>query len=247
MNALSLLFPEGEQFFVDSVKHLQARITTPELQDRVAGFIGQEAMHGREHRAFNEMLVAHGFVAAPRIEARLKWFLRIVRKILTRKSQLAVTCALEHFTALLGESVLRDARLRAEVHPSMRALWLWHAFEESEHKAVAFDVYREVGGGYVRRSGMMLVTTAFFFAAHGLIHLRLMAARGVLWRPWQWPRALFKMWVWPAYLTRLVPSYLAYFRPRFHPDHRDTEALLALWREQLFGNHGELRTYAAAG
>ena len=54
MNALSLLFPEGEQFFVESVKHMQARITSPELQRRVAGFIGQEAMHGREHRAFNE-------------------------------------------------------------------------------------------------------------------------------------------------------------------------------------------------
>src|SRR5947208_4899049 len=55
MASLSMLFPEGERFFVDSVKAYR-RAVPPELEERVAGFIGQEAMHGREHRAFNALL-----------------------------------------------------------------------------------------------------------------------------------------------------------------------------------------------
>src|SRR5262245_37143560 len=75
LNALSLLFPEGERFFVESVKQHKDLVTDPELQREVIGFIGQEAMHGKEHRAFNELLVAHGFAEAPRENARLKVFL----------------------------------------------------------------------------------------------------------------------------------------------------------------------------
>src|SRR5687768_6339502 len=106
LNALSLLFPEGEKFFVDSVKHARSRVTDPALQRQITGFIGQEAMHGKEHRAFNELLVAHGFPSAPAIDRRLRRFLRMVRKTLPPQSQLAVTCALEHFTAMMAEELL---------------------------------------------------------------------------------------------------------------------------------------------
>ena len=241
LNALSLLFPEGEKFFVDSVKQLKTRVEDPELQRQIIGFIGQEAMHGKEHRAFNELLVAHGFVSAPAVDRRVRGFLRFARRQLSPLSQLAATCALEHFTAMLAEAVLRDDRMRDEVHPSVRPLWLWHALEESEHKAVAFDVYRAAGGGYARRAAIMLLTTAAFFAAQSLAHARLMADREILWRPWRWMRGLGRMWIWPGYFTRLVPAYLAYFRPGFHPDDRDTRALLAAWRDVLFGDRGTLR------
>ncbi len=140
LDALSLLFPEGERFFVDSVKQHRDQIPTGELRGRVAGFIGQEAMHGKEHRGFNDLLLSQGFSAAPLVEARLRWLLRLVRRGLAPRSQLAVTCALEHFTAILAERLLRDERMRQDMHPSARPLWVWHALEESEHKAVAFDV-----------------------------------------------------------------------------------------------------------
>src|ERR1051325_10557067 len=108
MVALSLLFPEGERFFVDSVKQNASCVTTDELRRDVAGFIGQEAMHGREHRAFNELVVSHGYTAAPKIHAALARCLRLVRRLLTPRSQLAVTCALEHFTAMLAEQLLAN-------------------------------------------------------------------------------------------------------------------------------------------
>jgi predicted metal-dependent hydrolase len=241
LNALSLLFPEGEKFFVDSVKRMRKRITDPELQEQITGFIGQEAMHGREHRAFNDMLAMHGYVSARRVDKRLKGFLYFVRRILTPKSQLAVTCALEHFTAMLAEQLLGEELVRNELHPSVRPLWLWHALEESEHKAVAFDVYRAVGGGYVRRVAIMLLATFVFFVAQGLAHTRMMADRKILWKPWRWVGGITRMWIYPGYFTRLFPAYLSYFRPGFHPDDRDTRKLLATWRDVLFGNAGALR------
>jgi predicted metal-dependent hydrolase len=239
LNALSLLFPEGERFFVESVK--QHRDVAPELRREIAGFIGQEAMHGKEHRAFNELLVAHGYAEAPRVERKLRGFLVGVRRVFAPKSQLAITCALEHFTAMLAEQLLRDPRLRDEMHPAVRPLWIWHALEESEHKAVAFDVYRAAGGGYVRRASIMLLTTAAFFAVQGLVQARLMATRGILWKPWRWMRGLGRLYIWPGFFIRLVPAYLSYFRPGFHPNDRDTSTLLETWREQLFGTAGELR------
>ena len=244
MNALSLLFPEGERFFVDSVKQHAELVTTPELRADVAGFIGQEAMHGREHKAFNELLVAHGFAAAPKVDAWLRRFLRRVRGILSPKSQLAVTCALEHFTAMLAEQLLATPRMQDELHPSVRPLWLWHALEESEHKAVAFDVYRAAGGGYVRRVAIMALVTIVFFSVQAVVHARLMAARGIAWRPWRWLRGIAREWIWPGYLVRLFPAYLSYFRPRFHPRDRDNAALVARWRGELFGPGGALAAAA---
>jgi uncharacterized protein len=238
LGALSLLFPEGEKFFVESVKQQRHKVTDPELEREIVGFIGQEAMHGKEHRAFNELLVAHGFAEAPRVEKRLKIFLKGVRKVLSPMSQLAVTCALEHFTAMLAEALLRDSRMRDEVHESVRPLWLWHALEESEHKAVAFDVYKAAGGGYTRRVLIMLLTTAVFFAAQGIVHARLMATRRILWKPWRWVRGATRFWIYPGFLTRLTPAYLSYFRPGFHPNDRDTNELLAAWRNSLFGDGG---------
>jgi len=240
MGALSLLFPEGEQFFVQSVKQHRECIADPELQRQVAGFIGQEAMHGREHRLFNELLVAHGHTEAPVVEARLRRFLRFVRRTLSPKSQLAVTCALEHFTATLAEQLLRDAALRDEIDPRVRPLWVWHALEEVEHKTVAFDVYRAARGGYARRVAIMMLTTALFLLVQSLVHARLLARRRILHKPWRWVRGMTRLWIWPGFFVRLIPAYLAYYRPGFHPALRDTEALLAYWQGELFGRGGVL-------
>lgn len=244
--ALSMLFPEGERFFVDSVKRQRARVDDPALAQAIAGFIGQEAMHGREHRAFNQVLRDHGYPQVDAVDRGLRRLLDVGRRYLPARSQLAVTCALEHFTAILAEHLLADPRQQADLDPSVRALWCWHALEESEHRAVAFDVYRAVGGGYLRRVTTMLYTTAIFFAVLGALHARLLAARGVLHTPWRWRRGFRKLWLWPGYFTRLVPAYLAYFRPGFHPSERAVDDLLAATRDALFGRTGTLVDRAAA-
>ena len=240
-DSLSVLFPEGERFFIDSVKLVRHQVTDPALLADVAGFIGQEAMHGREHRAFNAMLIDHGFRSAPRVEAGLRRLLDLGRRALSPHSQLAITCALEHFTAMMAEALLGN--MRGEMHPSVRPLWAWHALEESEHKAVAFDVYRATGGGAWRRIIAMIPVSALFVLVAGATQARFLAERGILLQPWRWLRGLTGLWVWPGYLTRLLPAYLTYFRPGFHPDDRDARALLDAWRERLFGPSGELRPH----
>jgi uncharacterized protein len=244
-DSLSVLFPEGERFFIDSVKLVRHRVDDPSLLEQVNGFIGQEAMHGREHRAFNEMLAAQGYAAAPRAEARLRRMLARGRKDLPPHSQLAITCALEHFTAMMAEALLRTRHMRDDMHPSVRPLWIWHALEESEHKAVAFDVYRASGGGALRRILIMIPTTFLFAMVVGRTHAAFLAERGVLYRPWRWVRGIARLWVWPGFLIRLLPAYLSYFRPGFHPNDRDTGALLDAWRERLFGAAGDLRDHVA--
>lgn len=241
LNALSLLFPEGEKFFVESVKQHRAHVSDPELASAVTGFMGQEAMHGKEHRAFNQLLVEHGFTNAPEVEARLRVFLKGVRKTLSPASQLAVTCALEHFTAMLAEALLSDERMQGELDPAVRGLWMWHALEESEHKTVAYDVYLAAGGTYARRIANMLLTTVVFFVATALVQARLMNKRGILTKPWTWLGGIKRLWIYPGYMTRLVPAYLAYFKPRFHPAERDTRELLETWEALLFGTEGSLR------
>jgi len=243
LDALSLLFPEGERFFVDSVKALRHHVRDPELDAAVDGFIGQEAMHGREHRAFNEMLLAQGFQSSVKIERQLKGLLRLVRRTLPKRQQLAATCALEHFTAMMAESLLRKEGMRGGMDATMRPLWMWHALEESEHKAVAYDVYNAAGGGYVRRVGIMLVATVIFFAFTLWSQAHMLAERRVLWKPWRLLRGFGQLWFYPGWFTRLVPAYFQYFKPGFHPNDRDNAALLATWREQLFGKSGELKQY----
>jgi len=219
LEALSLLFPEGERFFVEAVKQLRHHVRDPALAADVAGFIGQEAMHGREHRAFNDAI-------APRIGRRVDRWLRgffvNVRRVLSPHSQLAATAAVEHLTALLAEAMLGDPEVHGPIDPAVRTLWLWHGLEESEHKAVAFDVYRAAGGGYLRRAAMMALATVFFVAIVTAVQLRLRRSNS--------PRAL----LWPATYLRLVPAYLQYYLPRFHPSDRDTRALVERWRATLF-------------
>src|SRR5688572_7232476 len=143
---LSAVFPDGEDFFVRSVRHFRDRVTDPELKKEVAGFIGQEALHGREHRLFNDRLDELGY-PVKKIEKWTRKGLALREKVMSPTSNLAATAALEHFTATLAELVLTKPEVRDLFgHDEVRNLFLWHALEESEHKAVAFDVYRLVGG-----------------------------------------------------------------------------------------------------
>ncbi|MGK2928914.1 MAG: metal-dependent hydrolase, partial [Acidimicrobiales bacterium] len=143
---LSAVFPDGEEFFVRSVRNFRDQIQDPELKKQVAGFIGQEAIHGREHREVNERFAQLGYPTKA-VERLTKKGLAIREKLAPAKANLASTAALEHYTATLAETLLSDPDARNTIaHDEVRSLFLWHALEESEHKAVAFDLYRAVGG-----------------------------------------------------------------------------------------------------
>ncbi|WP_296982589.1 MULTISPECIES: metal-dependent hydrolase [unclassified Thalassolituus] len=239
-STLSALFPEGETFFVDSVRNYRKDITDPLLKDQITGFIGQEAMHSKEHKAFNDLAEKHGLPAG-KLDKELGVLLRFARRTLPKKHQLAVTVALEHYTAILAEQLLRDPSHQANIQdPEALKLWMWHALEENEHKVVAYDVYRQVGGGYLHRILTMLVVTLFFFAVVGSGHLRLLAADRKLFDIKGNLKGFWYLWGPRGLFPKLLPQYLDFFRPGFHPSQHDTVQLLDDWREKMLRPGGML-------
>lgn len=245
VSILSALFPEGEDYFVRSVRHHRDQIDDPELKKQVGGFIGQEAIHGREHRAFNERLQALGYPTR-RVDRYVGRRLRFDEKISPPRVRLAVTAALEHYTATLAEVLLGDERARAMLDvDEVRSLLLWHAIEESEHKAVAFDVYQAVSGNPKLRARVMnAITVGFLGTVTGWTILSLLrdpAARDMR----RLGRSLAGLRRSP-WLTREVRSRIRdYNRPDFHPDDHDATELLEEWRARLFGPDGTLVDHLA--
>lgn len=229
-NTLSLYFPEGEKFFIESVRHYRNQITDPTLQQAVTAFIGQEAMHGREHRVFNTLMNDAG-LPANRIEEFTINRLKMANKIFSPSMQLSMTIALEHLTAIMAADMLSKPDVLAGSHPDYARLWRWHALEETEHKAVAFDVWKTVMpntlGSYLKRCWGLVQTSWFFWLFTAIFHVRMARAahpqeshlRGYL----RLARFLF---VKPAAWLSLGPAWFAYFKPGFHPWQHDNRAAL---------------------
>src|SRR5881397_4406419 len=114
LTVLSSTFPEGEKFFVRSVAAVRDEVTDPKLRKDVEGFIGQEEMHGREHKVLNERLAQHGYPTRG-IDSYVRGLYWVRERIQTKKVNLAFTAALEHYTATLAELVLTDEQARDEV------------------------------------------------------------------------------------------------------------------------------------
>lgn len=232
---LSAMFPRGEEFFVQTVRaHRSVVAGAPVLKAQVNGFIGQESMHGREHRDLNGRLEALGY-PADRTEAQLGRLLDRMVKLRPSSIPLAMTAAAEHFTGILAEAVLGDDQTREVLfnHPDLQALISWHALEELEHKNVAFDVFERSGGGYVARmTGFGLtvgVLGSYLVSAwiRGLVadrrHLDRRARRR--FRSNMDRQKMLSPWAFR--------QMLRYLRPGFHPDDMETEALVEEWRVRL--------------
>lgn len=158
-NGLSLLFPAGERFFVRSVRRYADRVSDPRLKEDIKGFFGQEGRHASAHESQFEVLESQGYDVR-RFLQFYQWFAYgVVERISPDELRLAATAACEHFTATLAHHALSYDDL-AEAHPSMRALFLWHAVEEIEHKTVAYDVLQTVNPSYgLRVAGFALAAT----------------------------------------------------------------------------------------
>ncbi len=240
VSVLSAMFPPGEDFFVRSVKAHADQITDPELKEQVAGFIGQEVTHGREHRELNKRLQEMGY-PTHRVSRMAKAGLLRNEKLFPAKVQLAMTAALEHYTATLAETLLTDPRAQELLGASeVRSMLLWHALEESEHKAVAFDVYRQVVGDEKFRIRMMRATTfAFLTAVIGHTLLSLLGDRAA-YNPRRLGRSIAELRHSPFLSRQVVRRLRDYNRVDFHPDDHDATELLDRWRAELFGAEGVL-------
>ncbi|MFI6865932.1 metal-dependent hydrolase [Nocardia sp. NPDC050406] len=238
---LSAGFPPGEESFIRSVRKFSDQITDPTLRKRVAGFIGQEAMHGQEHRRLNDQLAAMGYPVewydSPAAVERM----RRIEQRLPALVHLASTAAAEHYTTVLAQRVLTRPEVQALAgDPEVRNLLNWHAFEEIEHKSVAFDVFRSVGGSEQVRIATMAVLLGLTFPLT-LVALALSLRRDPYARqhPARLAREAYTLFRGPLF-KGLAGELAQYLRPGFHPDDNDTTALLEQWKTELFGADGVL-------
>lgn len=232
-NSFSLTFPEGEKFFVKSVKYYEDQIFDELLKSDIRSFIGQEAQHGKQHRAFNKMIKYHGYSNVEELESVVILLLKTANKILTPEMKLAVTCALEHFTALLGEQLLTDERHQCNIDSNIKDLWMWHALEEIEHKSVAYNVYVETKGTYFIRVLTMIIVSA-------ILTLAILS----IWAVMLSDKKISKKHLAETYdclfstktglFPKLTKQYLDYYHPSFHPSWNRSDKLIKSWKEKLY-------------
>ena len=230
--AMSTVFPDGERFFIDSVRNYEKQITDPQLQKAIKAFIGQEAHHGREHDTLNEWIEGQGLPVKEE-QIRLKERLNFAKENLSRRQQLAVTVALEHYTVMMADIYLDSTEIRQAGDPRVEALFYWHAIEETEHKAVAYDVYEAVGGDYFTRVLTMLSITVGFIFQIFMLQCKYLKAWGQLGNLKAWAGAINFLWGNPGWLRKTIPSYLRFFKPSFHPWEEDNRNLLKGWQEKI--------------
>jgi hypothetical protein len=222
-NGVSILFPMGERFFVRSVRHYEKAIAgDPGLLAQVKGFYGQEGRHAGMHEKHFEVLRAQGFEIDRFLAVYRRVAFEMIEPLASPALRLSVTAALEHYTALMADNALRDGFL-ATADPAMKALLLWHAAEEIEHRAVAFDVLQHVQPSYPLRVAGMAVATGLlvgFWTAASLVLLRQDGALGPetfrQWRETQQRNPIGK-----RVFLRGIREYLA---RGFHPLQNDLDA-----------------------
>lgn len=226
MDALSSTFPYGEAFFVRSVLHYRDRIEDPELLEEIHSFAGQESQHRRMHDDHVRLLVERGY---PLIESRNRFADRILRWFNSHRpaASIAATAALEHLTAILARQVLSHPdRFTDSMHPDMAALWRWHALEEAEHKAVAFDVMQRAAPSYRRRVIAQAVNTLGLAIEVFDRLVYLLYKDGLLFRRAGWAGGWRFLYGEHGLLRGIGAEYRGWYRRDFHPDEIDDRALI---------------------
>jgi len=228
-NALSVTFPKGEAYFVESVRAFRVG-APPKLAAEIKAFTTQEVMHSREHVQFNRRAVDAGYDIS-RLEQRVEERLAISR---ARPPivNLAATMALEHFTAILAHALLSDPRHLAGADAESAKLWRWHSIEEIEHKGVAYDTWLHATKGWPRfkrwsvKARVMLFVTRNFLVDRTLGALDLLAQDGIA-GPRAWGGLFWHAFVRPGMVRRILGAWASFFLPRFHPWNHDDRALIA--------------------
>jgi uncharacterized protein len=234
-NALSASFPQGETFFIETVRRYRDQMNGV-LLEQIDAFIKQEALHTREHVAFNKLLKSAGYDTST-MDAETR---RRIDKARSRDPlvQLAITVALEHFTAIMAHALLTESKPMPGAPDEVLRLWQWHAIEEIEHKAVAFDTFMAVTKHLkprqrwkLRNYTMALITLQFWHSNFQRMadFFRQDKMNSVV----TWLKVIHYLAVKPGMLRRTFLPYLSYYRPTFHPWNHDDRKLIAAIESKL--------------
>ena len=227
-NSLSVAFPRGEVFFIESIKRHRSD-APPKLDAEIRAFVIQEINHTREHVAFNKAVRDAGYDLSG-IEERLEDLLDAAQ---TRPAiaNLAATMALEHFTAIMAHQQLRHPQRFVNLPGELAEMWLWHAAEEIEHKAVAYDTWLHATRNWSRWKRWSIKSKIMLRVSHNFLRDRiadmvdLLEQDGLTGAKWKWRVYAYLLWG-PGMLTKIFPAWLAFFRPGFHPWKQDDRNLI---------------------
>jgi len=222
-NALSMSFPVGEQFFIDSVR--EGLKVLPEAErskyaTEVQGFIGQEATHRRIHSLFNVQIEKHKLVNnwEPRARDRLKLLAGF-----HPRHWLAITAATEHFTAVFADWMLANPDLFDGTETRLKTMWLWHSAEEAEHKSTAFDLYRALGGTEESRVKWFKRITFIFMSDLVRQTVNNLHKDGTLWKWSTWKSAASFLFGKRGMISLTYKPWKAYKQHDFHPNQLASE------------------------
>lgn len=238
MAAFNASFPRGERWMIKVVREFRDQVRdNPALHKEISGFIGQEGHHAAEHAVVNDWLAARG---APMddVDAIVQWTMKLFDSH-SPKQRLAIVGGAEHLTALFGGLVLSRPEIVEQVHPDLRRLWIWHAMEELQHKAVTYDLYEALDGSYARRVYGYSLVTGLLCVFTGLGGLRMSIADRSIFKPRATAGALWWLFGFGkrgGYVRKdLLPRLLEFYRPDFHPWDRDDSHLIEQWQPVLDG------------
>ena len=256
MNEINLLLPAGEFWFCRLFNKAMPHITDEKLKKDVKAFVRQEAQHAQAHStATEDYLQAHG-IKTKQVTSKIEWVLKVVGadqpfgyKVPKRLEhqwlvlRLGLVATIEHMTCVLGEYIVENQIWQEQgADPTLLDLLKWHGAEEIEHRSVAFDVYRHLGGTYISRYYLSAIVFPVIIGlwADGAANIMAQDPRFAGKKP-----SVFRPWVWRE-LSRqakqgnlpsvgfLAKKHLAFFNPWYDPvDEGDTEQALALLAENL--------------
>lgn len=240
-NALSMSFPVGEQYFIDSLRN-GAQKLTPDMREAfeedLRGFIGQEATHRHLHALFNRELTRQGLHNA--FEQRAARRIRANQHLDARK-HVAVTAATEHFTALFAQWLLRHPEVLDGAEQRLAYLWLWHSAEESEHRNVAFELYRAMGGNEYWRLRIFHYVTFTFLSDVLRQTVRNLWHDGSLFKWGTWRSGWHLLFSAQGLLRSNFSAWKDYLSADFHPSQHDA-VLSAQWLASHTEDYTVVRT-----
>ena len=156
LNGGSLTLPYLEPYLIRVMRKARAVLEErhPERKDLLRDidlFNGQEAQHYQLHRRYNDLL-RERYEGLEALERELADdFARFLREE-TLEWNLGYSAGFETTGMITAELFFGEAQPGlVGADPAVRDLWAWHLAEEFEHRCVAFDVFRALGGRYRRR------------------------------------------------------------------------------------------------
>jgi predicted metal-dependent hydrolase len=246
-NAFSFLLPRGETFFiqvaVDAAKSIDLE-SLPGLKTQLSAFILQEARHSHQHRQYNLVLQRQGFKNV--IEEYIVRYQRYSRQHFSKLTNLALVCAYEHYTAIIGDFVLNTPALLPDSQPELALLWGWHCVEEISHQTVCIDLYHILGGGWLRRIFVFLLASLNLALMFSIPYIYLLLRDGclrvssLLETSSDCAKFFFGS---RGILWHLIANGARYFNPKFYPSVRTNQTRLQEW---LANNQDRLTMAAKA-